>query len=44
MSGKIIFEGNNVEQKDFSSLSNGMYFLKISGHSPKTIQLIKKSN
>ena len=40
--GQLIFEGNAIENQDFSSLTNGIYFLKISDTSSSTIKLIKE--
>ncbi|MEC4048265.1 DUF1566 domain-containing protein [Flavobacterium sp. SUN046] len=40
LEGKTIYKGKNIEQKDFSNLANGIYFLRI--NNAKTIQLIKE--
>lgn len=40
--GQLIFEGNAIENQDFSSLANGIYFLKIIDQSISTIKLIKE--
>ena len=40
--GQLIFEGNAIENQDFSSLANGIYFLKIINQSISTIKLIKE--
>jgi arylsulfatase A-like enzyme len=40
--GQLIFEGNAIENQDFSSLANGIYFLKIIEQSISTIKLIKE--
>ena len=42
-SGQIIWSGKQIEQQDFSDLSQGIYFLKVnSQNSIKTIKLIKQ--
>jgi arylsulfatase A-like enzyme len=40
--GQLIFEGTAIENQDFSSLANGIYFLKIIDKSSSTIKLIKE--
>ncbi len=40
--GQLIFSGNNIESKDFSSLAKGIYFLKINLASPQVIKLVKQ--
>ena len=40
--GQLIFEGTAIENQDFSSLANGIYFLKIMDKSASTIKLIKE--
>lgn len=40
--GQLIFEGNAIENQDFSSLANGIYFLKIIDQTISTIKLIKE--
>ena len=40
--GQLIYEGNAIETQDFSSLANGIYFLKIIDKSTSTIKLIKE--
>ena len=37
--GKVIWSGRNIENQDFSNISNGLYFLKIDNY---TIKLIKQ--
>lgn len=37
--GQIIWTGKNIDQRDFSDLTNGLYFLKVDN---KTIKLIKQ--
>jgi len=39
---QLIFEGTAIENQDFSSLANGIYFLKIMDKSTSTIKLIKE--
>lgn len=40
--GQLIYQGKSIENQDFSNLSNGVYFLKISDKSTSTIKLIKE--
>ncbi len=40
--GQLNYEGNAIETQDFSSLGNGIYFLKIIDKSTSTIKLIKE--
>jgi hypothetical protein len=40
--GQLIFDGKDIENQDFSSLANGIYFLTISDKSSSTIKLIKE--
>jgi len=41
--GKIIWEGKQIEQKDFSALAVGMYFLKVNNqNSSQIIRIIKQ--
>lgn len=40
--GQIIYEGNNLENQDFSCLDKGVYFLKITGKTTFTSKLIKE--
>ncbi|MEY3499376.1 MAG: hypothetical protein RL308_1045 [Bacteroidota bacterium] len=40
--GQLIYEGNAIENQDFSSLANGIYFLKISDKATTTVKLIKE--
>lgn len=40
--GQLIFEGSAIENQDFSSLANGIYFLKIMDKSTSTIKLVKQ--
>ena len=37
--GKVIWAGRNIENQDFSNISNGLYFLKIDNY---TIKLLKQ--
>jgi hypothetical protein len=37
--GKVIWSGRNIENHDFSYISNGLYFLKVDNY---TIKLIKQ--
>ena len=37
--GQIVWTGYNIEQKDFSELKCGLYFLKIEN---RTIKLVKQ--
>jgi len=37
--GQIVWTGNNIEQKDFSELTCGLYFLKVDN---RTIKLMKQ--
>lgn len=37
--GQVIWTGKNIEQKDFSGLSSGIYFLKVDD---RTIKLLKR--
>jgi hypothetical protein len=37
--GQVIWTGKNIEQQDFSNLSNGLYFLRINN---RTIKLLKQ--
>ena len=39
--GQEIFSGKNIEKQDFSNLAKGIYFLKITYETSKTIKLIK---
>jgi hypothetical protein len=39
---QLIYNGNEIENQDFSSLANGIYFLKIIDKSNSTIKLIKE--
>ncbi len=41
INGKKIFEGKNIDSKDFSFLSNGIYFVKISNQN-KIFKVIKE--
>ena len=41
-SGKQFFSGINIDQKDFSVLKNGIYFLRIIGLKTSTVKLIKE--
>jgi len=41
-SGQIIFNGPMIEKQDFSSLDNGVYFLRIIDKSTTTIKLVKE--
>ena len=36
--GQIIYSGNKIEKQDFSSLPNGIYYLKINNESIKLIK------
>ena len=36
--GQIIYSGNEIEKQDFSSLPNGIYYLKINNESIKLIK------
>ena len=40
--GQLIYDGTAIENQDFSSLDNGIYFLKIMDKSASTIKLIKE--
>ena len=40
--GQLIYEGKSIENQDFSALSNGIYFLKISDKATATVKLIKE--
>ncbi|MEI6408480.1 MAG: T9SS type A sorting domain-containing protein [Bacteroidota bacterium] len=40
--GKIIYAGNDIENQDFTNLSNGIYFLKIAGNKPLTFKIVKQ--
>ena len=40
--GQLIYDGTAIENQDFSSLANGIYFLKIMDKSASTIKLIKE--
>jgi len=40
--GQLIYDGTAIENQDFSSLANGIYFLKIMDKSTSTIKLIKE--
>jgi arylsulfatase B len=40
--GQLIYEGKDIENQDFSALSNGIYFLKIIDKSTSTIKLMKE--
>lgn len=40
--GQLIYKGKLIENQDFSALSNGIYFLKISDKATSTIKLIKE--
>lgn len=40
--GELIYEGNAIENQDFSTIANGIYFLKIMDKSISTIKLIKE--
>jgi len=40
--GQLIYEGNAIENHDFSALSNGIYFLKIKDSSTTTVKLLKE--
>ncbi|HYV94559.1 MAG TPA: T9SS type A sorting domain-containing protein [Chitinophagales bacterium] len=41
--GKIIWTGKHIEQKDFSELATGLYFLKVQNQcSMQTVKLIKQ--
>ena len=37
--GQIVWTGNNIEHKDFSELTCGLYFLKVDN---RTIKLMKQ--
>jgi arylsulfatase B len=40
-SGQLIYSGKNIEQQDFSNLSNGIYFFKVSDQN-KIFKIIKE--
>jgi len=40
--GQIVFAGKNIEQKDFSNLEKGMYFLEVKDTYTKTFKLFKQ--
>jgi hypothetical protein len=40
--GQLIYQGRSVQNQDFSALSNGIYFLKISDKETSTVKLIKE--
>lgn len=40
--GQLISSGNNIDEKDFSYLANGMYFLNIIDRNSTTIKVIKE--
>ncbi len=41
--GKIIWQGTEVEKQDFSALSQGVYFLKITAnHTIQTLKIVKQ--
>ena len=40
--GKLIYTGKNIENQDFTSLSKGIYFLKITDFGSRIIKLIKE--
>lgn len=40
--GQLIYDGNAIQNQDFSALSNGIYFLKIVGKANYTFKLIKQ--
>lgn len=40
--GKTIYKGQNIENQDFSTLSKGIYILKINSEKTAIIKLIKK--
>lgn len=40
--GEIIYSGNNIEQQNFSSLTNGIYFLKVVDKTTSIIKLLKE--
>jgi len=42
ISGQIIYEGNNLENQDFSGLEKGIYFLKLNGKNSITKKLVKE--
>ena len=40
--GKNIYAGKDIDKQDFSSLPNGIYFLKINSEQGMTLKLIKE--
>ena len=40
--GQLIYQGKSIQCQDFSALSNGIYFLKISDKATATVKLIKE--
>ena len=40
--GKHIYSGKDIDMQDFSALENGIYLLKITNETSKTLKLIKK--
>ncbi len=41
--GKVIWQGTNIEKHDFSSLPQGVYFLKITAnHAIQTLKIVKQ--
>ena len=40
--GQLIYQGKSIQSQDFSTLSNGIYFLKISDKATSTVKLIKE--
>ncbi len=40
--GQIIYSGKNIEQQNFSTLTNGIYFLKVADKTTSIIKLLKE--
>jgi hypothetical protein len=40
--GQLIYKGKSIQSQDFSGLSNGIYFLKISDKEISTVKLLKE--
>ena len=40
--GQLIYKGNSIQSQDFSALSNGIYFLKISDKENSKVKLMKE--
>ncbi len=40
--GQVVWAGTLIEQKDFSTIAKGVYFLKISGEQVQTVKLLKQ--